>query len=379
MNTPAATPAPPLIQDRWFRLLGIPAVSGLMMYVVSGPGWLNWVISLAYTVMLWEGNRALWLALLRRLPRLDQTTRRVALLVPAGVAYTLVASALLTAGLEWLDPAMPCGVTPCDSTMVWTTPFVNLVPGILVISIYESLHFFQQWKANLTRADQLARAGTQAQLDALHSQLDPHFLFNNLNTLAALITPGNAAAQQFVEQLADVYRYVLLAQGQPTVPLAEELAFVETYLALHKARFRDNLVVDVQVPPPALARRVAPLSVQTLVENALKHNAASRQHPLHLRLAVTAECPDVLLVENTLRPRTAGLAPGTGTGLPNVRRRYELLGAAQAVEAGPAGELFRVRLPLLPPQAGTDPSKPKGTQSEANFIKTNYPNASLKP
>ena len=150
-----------------------------------------------------------------------------------------------------------------------------------------------------------------------------------------------------MEQLADVYRYVLLAQGHATVPLAEELAFVETYLALHKVRFRDNLVVDIAVLPAALTRRVAPLSVQVLVENALKHNVASRQHPLHLRLAVAAGRPDVLVVENTLRPRTAGLTPGTGTGLANVRRRYELLHAAHPVEVTQADGQFRVKLPLL--------------------------------
>ena len=203
-------------------------------------------------------------------------------------------------------------------------------------------------RASLYRAEQLGRAQNQAQLEALQGQLDPHFLFNNLNTLSALIEPGNEPAQDFVEQLADVYRYVLLAQGRATVPLAEELAFVDTYLALHKARFRDNLVVEIAVAPAVLSRHVAPLSVQLLVENALKHNVASRQHPLHLRLAATAEAPALLLVENTWQPRTAGFAPGTGTGLANVRRRYELLGAAQPVEHHAADGKFVVKLPLLP-------------------------------
>ena len=347
VSPPRALPGRLVVRDGWFRLVGIPVVSLGMMYLVSGPGWLSWGVSLLFTVLLWEGNRALWLWLLRWLPRLDQTTRRLLVLVPTCVAYTIAASALVTAGLEWLDPASPCGTVPCDASMIWVTPFINIVPGVVVISIYESLHFFQQWKANLSRADHLARAATQAQLDVLHSQLDPHFLFNNLNTLAALIEPANAPAQQFVEQLADVYRYVLLAQGRATVPLAEELAFVETYLGLHKARFRDNLVVEISIAPAALARHVAPLSVQLLVENALKHNEASRQHPLHLRLAVAADSPDNLLVENTRRPRTAGLAPGTGTGLANVRARYELLNAAQPLEVLQTAGRFLVKLPLL--------------------------------
>ena len=346
-SPPRSLPGRPVVRDGWLRLVGIPAVSLGMMYLMSGPGWLSWGVSLLFTVLLWEGNRALWLGLLRWLPRLDQTARRLLVLVPTCVAYTIGASALVTAGLEWLDPASPCGTVPCDASMIWVTPFINIVPGVVVISIYESLHFFQQWKASLHQTEQLARTSTQAQLDALHGQLDPHFLFNNLNTLAALIEPGNAPAQQFVEQLADVYRYVLLAQGRPTVALAEEIAFVETYLALHKVRFRNNLVVETSIAPAALARRVAPLSVQLLVENALKHNEASRQHPLRLRLSAAADAPNTLVVENTLRPRTAGFAPGTGTGLANVRRRYGLLHAAHPVEVTQTDGQFRVKLPLL--------------------------------
>ena len=130
------------------------------------------------------------------------------------------------------------------------------------------------------------------------------------------------------------------------VPLAEELAFVDIYLALHKARFRDNLRVTQQVPPAVLSTRVAPLSVQLLVENALKHNVASREFPLELRLSADSQ-GQYFTVENTRRPRPAGLAPGTGTGLRNVRHRYELLQASQPVEVTAEAGWFRVRLPLL--------------------------------
>jgi len=215
----------------------------------------------------------------------------------------------------------------------------------VVLLIYESRHTLGQWELNLRRADQLTQAQTQAQLDALAQQLDPHFLFNSLNTLAALIDPANAAAQHYVEGLADVYRYVLLSRDRPTVPLADELAFVQTYVTLQQVRFRTNVRVEYAIDPAALARRVAPLSVQGLVENALKHNEASRARPLHLRLSAT---PENLRVENTYQPRPAGLAPTLGTGLANLRQRYALLGAAQGIEVKQAAGLFTVALPLLP-------------------------------
>ncbi|SFP70931.1 sensor histidine kinase [Hymenobacter arizonensis] len=337
------------MNERRLLLIGIPVIATLAMLMrgVSELPMLptlvvSWLISVVYTIIFWLSNRALWFALIRRFPNVEQTTQRLWRLALVSLAIGAVATLLLGEGLHWIFYQQHI-----RADQFWQELAMNMVPTLVVLLIYESRHFFEQWKTNLQRAEQLARAGTQAQLDALQSQLDPHFLFNNLNTLSALIEPGNAPAQQFVEQLADVYRYVLQAQGRATVSLAEELAFVETYLGLHKARFRQNLVVEMNVPPAALARQVAPLSIQLLVENALKHNVASGEHPLRLRLWAD-ETADALLVENTLRPRTAGLAPGTGTGLENVRRRYALLGAAQPVEASSTAGLFTVRLPLLP-------------------------------
>ncbi|MDQ2769873.1 MAG: histidine kinase [Bacteroidota bacterium] len=338
--------------DRRFILWGIPGLSLLIAAANLPPGpfglWpvllVQWLIALYFTTGYWLANRQLWRALLVRFPSPAQTPRRLWLLAGAAVLVTALATVALTLPLHLLRPEWFSLAPAVLLRAIW----FSLMPTVAVLTLYESAYFFREWKASLHRAEQLGRAQNQAQLEALLGQLDPHFLFNNLNTLAALIEPANAPAQQFVEQLADVYRYVLLAQGRATVPLAEELAFVEIWLALHKARFRDNLLVDMAVPPAARARHVAPLSVQLLVENALKHNEASRQYPLHLRLAVSPEAPDLLVVENSLRRRTAGFAPGTGTGLANVRQRYALLDTTAVVQVTVTADKFVVQLPLLP-------------------------------
>lgn len=337
------------MNDRRFLLFGIPALAVLELVPRGGYsqplGWpwlIGYGVSLLFTLVLWLGNRQLWRWLLHRWPQPAATVRRLWCLAAAGVAYTVAASlalAVLLATLQGyrLHPAAEAREIS-----------LNLVSTFVVLLLYESRHSFQQWEANQRRADQLTQASTQAQLDALAQQLDPHFLFNSLNTLAALIEPANEPAQHYVEGLADVYRYVLLSRERPTVPLAEELAFVQTYVALQKVRFRDNVLVDYDIAGATLARHVAPLSVQLLVENALKHNEASRARPLHLRLVAGADAAS-LRVENTWQPRPAGLAPGTGTGLANVRQRYALLGAAQPVRVQLAGGIFAVALPLLPP------------------------------
>jgi len=336
------------MNDRRFLLFGIPALAALELVPRGGYsqplGWpwlVGYGVSLLFTIVLWLGNRQLWQWLLRHWPRPAATARRLWCLAALGVAYTVAASlalALVLAALQGyhLQPAAEAREIS-----------LNLVSTFVVLLLYESRHSFQQWEANQRRADQLTQAATQAQLDALAQQLDPHFLFNSLNTLAALIEPQNEPAQHYVEGLADVYRYVLLSRERPTVPLAEELAFVQTYVALQKVRFRANVLVDYAISEAALTRHVAPLSVQLLVENALKHNEASRARPLRLRLVAEGEAAS-LRVENTWQPRPAGLAPGTGTGLANVRQRYALLGATQPVQVAQAGGIFAVTLPLLP-------------------------------
>ncbi|QNE38844.1 histidine kinase [Hymenobacter sp. NBH84] len=338
------------MKDYRLRLLGIPLLALLITLLSDDPhrfsSWMhflvNWSISLLFTTVLWLGNRLLWELLLQRFPGVEHTARRLWWLAVACVLYTSVASVVLLVFLHLVLPAF----FPLEARTLLVQVAFNLIPTTVVQLIYESRHFFEQWLWNVRRAEQLQSAGVQSQLEALRNQLDPHFLFNSLNTLSALIEPDNEPAQQFVEQMADVYRYVLLSRDQATVPLHEELAFVETYVALHKARFRDNLRVVYHVPDAVQARHVAPLSVQLLVENALKHNVASQEQPLLLTIAYDSST-NYLTVQNPVRPRTAGLRPHTQVGLANVRRRYELLQAPQPVQVETDNGLFTVRLPLL--------------------------------
>ncbi|MFD2785576.1 sensor histidine kinase [Hymenobacter rubripertinctus] len=335
------------MNDRRFLRWGIPVLAllvllprGLLAIRTVPVFFLNWGISLLFTAAFWLTGRALWFALFRRFPAVEQTRQRLWWLAVINTATTALVTLLIHEASAWMQQGR-------FSLGGYLSEFgLNMVPTVVIQLIYESMSFFRQWAANVRRAEQLQSAGMKSQLEALQSQLDPHFLFNSLNTLSALIEPENEAAQEFVEQLADVYRYVLLAREQPTVALHEELAFVDTYLALHKARFRDNLRVRIDVPAALHQHRMAPLSVQLLVENALKHNVASRDQPLQLHLSAHA-ASGYFTVENTLRPRTAGLAPGTGTGLRNVRHRYELLRAPQPVTVTAEDGWFRVQLPLL--------------------------------
>jgi len=340
------------MNDRRLRLLGIPLLAVLISlitldylpprltveFVAKRLG-----ISLLFTTTLWLGTLSIWAGLLRRLPRVEQTRRRLWLVAGTSLLYAAGATWLVVAMLHQL---LPPYFSLAPAALLNQLKF-SLIPTGFVLLLYESIHFFQQWEHNVRRAEQLTRAGVQSQLEALQNQLDPHFLFNSLNTLAALIDEANQPAQDFVDQLADVYRYVLLSREKATVSLAEELAFVDTYVALQKTRFRDNLRVSRQIPAELLTRRVAPLSVQLLVENALKHNVVSREHPLNVSIVAEA-ASGYVRVQNSFRPRAAGLGPSTGLGLQNTVHRYELLQAPQPVRIEPTAATFTVYLPLLP-------------------------------
>ncbi len=336
------------MNDKWIRLAGIPLVAALMHFPFNGlPTYLNaealanYGVALAITTVLWEGNRGLFILSRRWFPHFAHTARRLVVQTLLSVGFTLVA----TLALHWFFLAA-FAFSICPTHQLLSHSFLlNLFPTLFVTSLYESAYFFGEWKTNIQRVEALARAGLQGELAALKSQLDPHFLFNSLNTLAAIIDDSNAEAQQFVEQLADVYRYVLLSRDQTTVTLSEELAFVEAYVALNKTRFRNDLLVESHIEAGAAQRTVAPLSVQMLIENALKHNRVSPESPLRLVLRAEAGTAGYVSVANNLQPKSS-FEPSTKVGLRNIIDRYRLL-TTQPVQVSSEAGIFTVRLPLL--------------------------------
>jgi sensor histidine kinase YesM len=190
--------------------------------------------------------------------------------------------------------------------------------------------------------ESLKREQLQARYDSLKEQLSPHFLFNSLSTLSGLIYDEPAAAEQFVSEMALVYRYLLRHSEQAAVPLREELAFVRSYTYLLQMRFGEGLRLCIDLPPQVLERPVPPLALQLLVENAVKHNTVSRHQPLAITICLAS--PDQLRVCNPRHPR---LAPevSTGTGLRNLTNRIRLL-HQQRLLVEQTDQEFCVLLPL---------------------------------
>ncbi len=190
--------------------------------------------------------------------------------------------------------------------------------------------------------EQLHQENLMARFETLKSQIDPHFLFNVMNTLYTLVGSEPAKAREFIASFSALYRKVLGSRERTIVPVQEELELVRHYLFLQRIRFGDSLQVSVDVPAKALQAYLPPFTLQMLLENAIKHNAISAARPLGITIAVE---DGGLVVRNDLRPRGTSEA-GTGTGLENIRRRYLMLGATEPVFRV-AGDRYEARVPLL--------------------------------
>ncbi len=324
------------------RLIGIPLAGILIPAMINFEGLLNLsldfgigvLFSTLITFVLWEGNRAIIIYMFRKFPDHSQTARRVLYESGLGLLYVLLVSVILNETI----------CKPYFKHNAFLITFrISIVPTVIVFLIYEAVYFFESWKMNVRKTESLMREGVQSQLEVLKNQLDPHFLFNSMNTLAALIDDENTDAQDYLERLSDVYRYVLVSRGKDTVTVEEEIAFVDAYVYLNKIRFRDNLLVDKHISAAALQQHVTPLSLQMLIENAIKHNVTSRENPL--RITIRDDNNAYLVVENNILEKTT-LEKSTRVGLQNIINRYSLLSERQ-VEIIRQKDLFTVRIPLL--------------------------------
>ncbi|PKQ63809.1 hypothetical protein BZG02_07220 [Labilibaculum filiforme] len=193
------------------------------------------------------------------------------------------------------------------------------------------------------RAVQEEEEKVKAQLKNIKNQINPHFLFNSLNSLYALVEGEPELARKFILNLSKVYRYLLDSNNSNLISLKQEMDFIKQYLFLQKIRFGDHLLLEYDIKDEALNRKLPSVSIQSLVENAIKHNIITKEKPLTIRISVSNE--NYLLVENPYQPRK-DKSQTSGTGLKTLGALYAFLGDKQPVY-GIENGIFRVKLPLF--------------------------------
>ncbi len=214
----------------------------------------------------------------------------------------------------------------------------------IIVAIYESMDSFGHWQKSREEVETLSKAQLQAELNALRQQVNPHFLFNSLNSLISLIEEDPQKAGAFAEELSTVYRYVLRSNEDSLVTLAQELHFIESYYHLLRTRHTQGLELQIHVDDSLRMHLLPPLTLQLLVENAVKHNVVLPDQPLCITLASQGQ--QLMISNNLQRKNTRVLS--NGVGLKNILAKYQMMGSALPVVED-TGELFRITLPLLQP------------------------------
>jgi sensor histidine kinase YesM len=341
---PLPAPVELEVRDGLIRLVGIPFfgivvpnLTGLFAPVpaFSPAYFLGYAWFILLSGLLWQGNRAVLVAQRRHWDWSAHPWRKVALLLLANVAWTApVTLAMLHGWYRFVG-------APVDGVAVRIVTLANVICVVFITHVYETVHLIRQREDDQLRLARLEQARAEAELAALKAQVDPHFLFNSLNTLLHVIPTDPPRAVAFTESLAGIYRYILASRQRDLVPLDEELSFCSEYVTLLRHRFGEALSLEVRVPDPA-AWLVPPISLQLLLENAVKHNAFDERRPLRIEVALDG---DGARVENPVRPRSSA-RPTSGIGLRNLDERLQRIVGRPLVH-GSRGDRFAVTVPLL--------------------------------
>lgn len=327
-------------------LFGIPILSIIVSMIFFGLTIKESVICFSHnpisatiaTALFWLGDRMIIGFVRRKYSGLAQDSKR---LYVQGI-LVIIFTAFMSVALYHAEPffVKTFGYRPHPG---YLKSFITcLFATALVTAIYEAAYYISRWKESIAETERIRKEHTIAQLESLRNQVNPHFLFNSLNTLASIIPEDPEKSVEFVQKLASVYRCILDITDRGVISLDEELACLRNYIFLLETRFGGNLQVEINTDDRALNKFLVPMSLQMLVENAIKHNVVSQKRPLHVKIHATAN--DVV-VENNLQLKDQ-VSEGTGTGLQNISNRYRLI-FDREIEIKKDHSTFRITMPLM--------------------------------
>ncbi|WP_128545189.1 sensor histidine kinase [Larkinella soli] len=344
------------LNDKWMRIIGVPllALAGQwMMYGYTNvPYPDDWRIPLFFilgTVVVWECNR--WGIILsrRRYPELGQTLQRVVF----QLVWFVVFSSLIRISQTFLYDLI--GLWHTEDQIQFRPYFFNTLVSVVgtvqVAACFEGLYLYNRWKVSFTEAQELKKANLQSQLESLKTQINPHFLFNNLNSLSSLISSDAGQAERFLDELSSVYRYLLQQNNRDLCPLSDEVNFIRAYFHLLKTRYTEGIFMETDIEPRYMRYLIPPLTLQILFENAIKHNIIAVNNPLTIRLYTRNGS---LFVENNIQKKKLAV-PSNQIGLQNIMMKYKLLDQPSVLIQDDE-KRFLVGVPLIAPPVEVVPS-----------------------
>lgn len=316
-----------MYHDRLFQELGIWLVAYPVIYLI---GTLSWRLHYVYDYFL-----------IIKFPSLSQTRKRVIykgainllVMTPSVLLIFFVFHAFEIYGYQIQENDLKYGY------------LVGLGVNIIFESLWEVIYIIEKVKEAVAEKERIEQLQLQQEFDVLKEKVNPHFLFNSFNTLSSLITEDKNQAEKFLDELSKVYRYLLRNNESGMSTVEEESKFIRSYARLLQTRFADGFKMDIQIDPAIKEKEIPSLSLQLLVENAVKHNIISKLQPVHV--VITSTPPGYLTVTNNLRKKTKSSVESTGIGLANIREKYRLLNRLD-VKVEETADQFIVTIPVLP-------------------------------
>lgn len=275
----------------------------------------------------------------RKYPSFDSSVKRSAL---TAVAFWILTFVFVTSYMVFIMHFRPFEAQ-LDARMMVNVYIFEFVAVLLLTGLYEINYSLNKWKTLQINKEALRRAGMQGQLQSLKSQVNPHFLFNSLNTLSALIADEPRRAEQFVDEMAKVYRYLLQTNQNELTTLSAEIRFISSYYHLLRTRYDIGFDLVIDVSNEDLEKKIPPLTLQLLLENAVKHNSILEANPL--RVSICSVGNDLLEITNNRLIKSTPVK-STRLGLANIMAKYELLSERTPV-IDDGAQFFKVTLPLI--------------------------------
>ena len=278
---------------------------------------------------------------INRLDRIFPTPEKLILRIPAEFILTIFTGIIIGSLVTIVAGSLMPYKDGLMKNVINNSLITSLI-NLLLITFIEAIIWFKRNQQSLVKAERLERENSQIRFETLKSQLNPHFLFNSLNVLSSLIKKDSQKAQEFVDEFSSVYRYTLDVIEKPVVELREEIEFAKSFLYLQKIRFENSVNVEINVEASKLNKIVPPLALQTLLENAFKHNKASVDNPLKIKIYNE---DNVLIMINNLQPKI-NLSDSKGVGIRNLKKRYEFLSNEQP-QFSISVNNYTAKIPLL--------------------------------
>jgi sensor histidine kinase YesM len=315
-----------LYDRRVFEEPGIWLVAFPIIYFI---GYLSFRMHYVYDAFIW-----------RKYPSLAETRKRIMLKAPVNL-LVMTPSVILIVYFFDTFGILGYGISGNDLPMAY---LLGLGVNIVFESLWEVIYIIDKYKESVAEEAMIEQMRLGQEFNKLKQVVNPHFLFNCFNTLSSLIYEDQVKAEKFLDELSKVYRYLLRNNEHDMSAVSQEVRFMESYAKLLETRYGDGFKLNMNIDPGYMEHHIPSLTLQLLVENAVKHNVVSRQQPILVGIRSTRD--SYLVVENNLNLKKRLMNESTGIGLSNIRDRYRLLNRTDViVEAG--ADTFRVQVPLI--------------------------------